>query len=332
MVSREFAEQVRSRVESLAGSGNRAVIQEAWKNNGTRLTGIMVCGKGEKISPTVYLEPLLRPYAGDDVHDGGAEADGINGEKINTGQPDPERVDEIARLVLDAALIRKEPGADQIADEVVRIAGDKKALLSRVMPRLVNYGWNKEFLKEVPHRQFLDLAVTYVVPVSGALHKEENASVRVTNAWVHMADVTEDELYGAAMQNAMRQGFSAAPIDDIILSMAGADTDIEEQMPISRERPGLIVLTNAGCYYGAYVMCLPDAIAPIADAFDSDLAVLPSSVNEVIAIPMCLGIPVKDMKEMVEEVNRSAVPQEELLSDSVYIFDRRNKELRTAEG
>ena len=52
----------------------------------------------------------------------------------------------------------------------------------------------------------------------------------------------------------------------------------------------------------------------------------------MIAIPMCLGIPVKDMKEMVEEVNQSSVPQEELLSDSVYIFDRRNKKLRIAEG
>lgn len=39
----------------------------------------------------------------------------------------------------------------------------------------------------------------------------------------------------------------------------------------------------------------------------------------------------KDMREMVMEINRNEVPEEDVLSDSVYLYDWKKKEIQRVE-
>ena len=57
------------------------------------------------------------------------------------------------------------------------------------MPRLINYDWNHELLKETPYKRFLDLAVTFYIEVS------EDAAMRIRDGMVEMS---VDQMYEAA--------------------------------------------------------------------------------------------------------------------------------------
>lgn len=72
----------------------------------------------------------------------------------------------------------------------------------------------------------------------------------------------------------------------------------------------------------------------IAEKFGSGFYILPSSVHEVILLPVTTEIrgSVAEMRSMVREINASDdVPEEEVLSDEVYYYDREGQELSIAE-
>lgn len=58
--------------------------------------------------------------------------------------------------------------------------------------------------------------------------------------------------------------------------------------------------------------------------------IIPSSTNEILFISKSLGFPIEYIKEMVTEVNRSSVSEEDKLSDNVYEYV--NGKLTIAEG
>ena len=56
-----------------------------------------------------------------------------------------------------------------------------------------------------------------------------------------------------------------------------------------------------------------------------DLYILPSSVHEVILIPKTKDLSVKELNEMVCEINSSQVPTEDVLADCIYEYSRKKK-------
>ena len=151
MVSTEFANEVKDRVEQRMGGGAEASIVHTWKNNGIRLTGLTVRRPDSNVAPTVYIE---------DFEGHGA--------------------DEAAEMAI-RLIERSEEGVDQdaLAREAAGFIGNRNGVLKRVLPRVINRKWNREMLEEMPHRGFLDLAITYQVPVGGM------GSVRITRrSWM----------------------------------------------------------------------------------------------------------------------------------------------------
>ncbi len=57
----------------------------------------------------------------------------------------------------------------------------------------------------------------------------------------------------------------------------------------------------------------------------SDLFILPSSIHEVLLLPDTGNEDSGELKKMVSEVNRSYVAAEEVLSDTLYRYDRAGK-------
>ena len=75
-----------------------------------------------------------------------------------------------------------------------------------------------------------------------------------------------------------------------------------------------------------------DMLKTFADEKGCNLFILPSSVHEVLLICDEKGICAAGMKATVRDVNRNSdvIEAEEVLSDSVYYYDRGKGEIRIA--
>ena len=64
----------------------------------------------------------------------------------------------------------------------------------------------------------------------------------------------------------------------------------------------------------------------ISKKCDSDLYLLPSSIHEFLALP-ANSLEPEALEKMVKQVNRTEVATEEVLSDTVYFYDRKKKKV-----
>ena len=90
----------------------------------------------------------------------------------------------------------------------------------------------------------------------------------------------------------------------------------------------MYVLSNKARVQGAACILYPGILKDFAAAIRSDFYILPSSIHEVILLPAQGEEDREALKQMVREVNASQVEREEVLSDSVYYFDREQNKLQ----
>lgn len=92
----------------------------------------------------------------------------------------------------------------------------------------------------------------------------------------------------------------------------------------------MYVLTNESLYYGAATLFYPDVQEMLAEKFGRNYYVLPSSINEVMIVPDNGIMDYKELRAMVNEVNRDQVDEVEVLTGEVYYYDLKAKELSIA--
>lgn len=81
------------------------------------------------------------------------------------------------------------------------------------------------------------------------------------------------------------------------------------------------MLTNRNKVFGGIMMTWQYTLEKLKEKLGSEeFIVLPSSIHEVLAIPLNEETEWKGLKEMVKEVNNTMVIQEEVLSDSLYVY------------
>ena len=83
--------------------------------------------------------------------------------------------------------------------------------------------------------------------------------------------------------------------------------------------PGF-VLTNSKLYWGAGALFYPGVIERIHELLDGDFYVLPSSVHELIIMPVEDQDP-EMLAGMIRSANRSVVEPGEILADDLYICE-----------
>ena len=90
------------------------------------------------------------------------------------------------------------------------------------------------------------------------------------------------------------------------------------------------VCGNSDKMFGATQMLVPQALEKVADTLGDSFYILPSSIHEFIAIRESRVDSVDELKNMVQDVNRTEVADNEILSDNVYFYNRVTKELAIA--
>lgn len=170
--------------------------------------------------------------------------------------------------------------------------------LDRIILVLVETERNRDLLAGVPHREFLDLSIFYrwLLPSGDGSGMQ---LMTVTNEMAEQNRLTEGDLFSLAYVNSRRL-------------LPERSDELGE---------GIIVISNREGLLGASVMVYGDKIREIAEELRSDLFILPTSLHEVIVIPVEMHSP-KRLLSLIRDANQTVLKPEDILSDSLYRYDR----------
>ena len=281
-----FTEIIRDRLREEYGEGYKVDITTTLKNNSVKLTGVMISEKGCNVAPTIYLEEHYTDFC-----------DGK----------------EIKDIVCDIMRVYRENRTLTNID--TQMITDYGRIRERITYKLINREKNEEFLRSVPHRSFLDLAVVYYVTLGKTRSGE--ASFTVRNEQAEKWKVNENDLWEEAKVNT--PGLKKAEIIslfDFICDITGTDPECND---CSND---LYVLTNTDRSNGASCILYDDLIADFAAKKECDVFIIPSSVHEVLLLPDPGDVDPKRLTGIIYDVNCTQVTEQEILSYSLYKYSR----------
>jgi hypothetical protein len=327
----EFSEDIRRGVENMVrdriGDGV-AVIRNVRKNNNVKMRAVSIIRKGENATPTVYIGCYYEDY--------------------KKGRAIEDICEEIFRVY--------ERGIEKFRKNFnVQDFLDLEKIKTKIFYKLINYEMNEKLLQDLPHFRYLDMAIVFYIMMS--CDEDGQASALVHNVHMEHWNINEKELREIAFNNTWEKYPPVIrKMEDIISEMIMGDLmedeegdcpdtlreefkygnfDYEEVQCIIREEVEklkadremqMYVLTNNIRMNGAACITYPEVLKNFAREQESDLYIIPSSVHEVILIPVQHWEKSK-LDEMVVEVNENELDPVEILSDHVYIFKREEGEI-----
>ena len=299
----EFTNDVIKALKMKLGEGYRIFPKEQRKNNELVLYGICIHKENESVSPVVYPEQFILPYI--------------------AGVLDAEKI---------ADILLEQCRQGKISQDMAVHLDDFGLMKDKVRIRLVNYGANSSELEGVPHRKFLDLAITYYLDMQADLAGQNGAGA-VTNALMDMWGISEDELYRLGVESLLAENaFHTTDIFDLIRQSAQEeqDTQMEEaiaELQKDHDRPKMYVVTNQGRFYGANCLLNTSFLQEMAEDSGSSLIIFPSSVHELVILQQKNGNENRMETKDIQEINYEYLPKDEWLSNSIYRYDREKREV-----
>lgn len=298
-----FMKEITQRVREQVPEDCTVEVKPVRKNNGLMLESMLICRPQDTVSANIYLNQIYERY--------------LDGMTLD------QAVEEILSVWSSAMPAMQVDADDLLSPDIIK---------SQVVYRLINYDKNGDFLRDVPHKEVLDLALVYYVMVHD--EKMGDGAIMVGNHFLEYYGVTQEELDEAAKVNTAK----LLPADFIRISdllrefgeKTGAFSYPEITLEEESEWSPLYVLTNKARQYGAYYMTDTEVLKRIAGILDSDLFLLPSSVHECMVVPVDNWEDPENLASMVREINQTQVSEDEYLSDSVYHYDRKNGNLMIA--
>lgn len=304
----EFTQKVVNAFEAYVGSDAHVMIQKVKKNNGIVLTGLSVFGNGRNISPTIYLEEFYRRYCE------GETFSGVMEEFIQCYERHRCASNVDMSFYAKYEKVRKHLGI-----------------------KVVNYDKNKELLKEVPHKTYLNLAILFYCAVENP--EIGNGIILVKENHLKMWKVNIETLYEDAMKNAVwKYPVKVYPMPELLKEFPEtfewqeeAENRIGSDWEECMEVFPMYILTNVQKVFGASVLLYEGVLKKVAGKLHSNLAILPSSIHEVIAVPVSGIVEAAGYESMVREINDTQMEAEDVLSDQVYYYERQSGMLTIAQ-
>ena len=292
----EFVCEIKKQVVKLLGDDYIVSTHKVMKNNSMELIGLSIREEGREVSPTFYLEGFFQQYKeGRMISDIIRELDCL--------------YQEAKRHMLEADYMSFDMEYANCQDKIVM--------------RLISKKRNEKMLEDLPHLCFLDLAVIFTIVYRHT--KDGLESVRVSHELCDKWNVGLNELKRVTKKNTQR---IFPPKVSNMVNIVESFLSEEEKESLDLRQPmgrHIKVLTNTAGINGATVLLYDDFIKNIADELESNLYILPSSIHEVLVIPVESGAKLNELSETVMHVNQVAVSKEEYLSDTVYMYNRKTE-------
>nr|WP_315104106.1 DUF5688 family protein [uncultured Catonella sp.] len=290
----EFVETVKKLLSERLKPSYKVIIKKVVKNNDVYRYGLSAFPSenniDRKISRIIYLEDFYKEYEEDDNY----KLENI--------------VDELYYILTDF----DSPKFDE-TDYT-----DFNKIKDRIIFELINYEMNEKRLLEQPFIKIMDLAVVFAF-VATDLGRDFGV-VHITNEIAERIGLTKDEIWDIARKNTPKLlKADIVPMSSFI-PYDGNYKDAEEMYIICNNK-------KAG---GAGVILYDKILEELSSKLESDLYILPSSIHETIIIRADGNVDVSDLKDMVKNINATVVSAEDILSDKVYCYARKNNKLGIA--
>lgn len=290
----QFIEEVERRVkEKIKGNETITVyIHTAVKNNGKERKGITVSEKGIHISPTIYLEEYFQHF--------------------QEGKPIEKIVEKILQLYEEVKC--SHPCEESLLQNYEELKG-------KFACKLIHRGKNEKLLNDIPYVPWMDLAI--VVFVLLEVSPYGTATVLVRKEHLEIWGLTEAQLFDEAKKNTpILLPYQFCPMRKLLREICPYAVDEGEE-----EEESLYVLSNKLRSFGAASMLYEGFLEKVGQKLGENYYILPSSIHEVIVVPESKSPVKQDLEEMVREINETQVEEEEVLSDRVYYFSRKENRL-----
>lgn len=273
-------------------------IIDVTKLNNVSLKGLVIRANGTNVVPNIYMESFYKLY------------------KWNW------KMEEIVQKI-------KETYEQGLPTNKIDMSFFKKYELvkDKIVYRLINADQNADLLRSIPHIRFWDLAICF----SYVFQSEElgEGMILIHNSHLEMWQVEKEELMKVAETNTPK----LLPVQFCemrhVLEQAGA----EEEFDLDLLEPGcMYVLTNQKKLHGSAVILYPQVLSDIAAKIKRDFFILPSSLHEVLILPVKEDVEIKEqmseMCNMVTNVNSTQLDPDEILSNNPFYYCYKERELR----
>ena len=291
----DFIVEVLENVKLKLGEDYEVVCRDLLKNNSCVFKCLYIIDKYNEaestVTPAIYLEAWYERY--------------LNGEAIGF------IADKLINIYYESIKLVHQFDISSIS---------KDNLQDCIFYRLVNYEANKEQLAEVPYIPYLDFALTFHYRCASS-DKSVN-SFRISNKLLEVWGLSVEELFNYAEKN-MPIMFPdvLTTLSSIIKKYVNLDIDLIEFSE------NVYVLTNNYGINGATALMYTTKLHKLSEFFNADLYIIPSSIHEIIIIPILEEVDGNNLKNLINEVNYSQVLPEERLSDNLYIFKKDSKSI-----
>lgn len=271
------------------------------KNNDTRRTGIVIRKNDNIIAPTIYVENFYEDYLQ---------------KKIT--------LKEIGIRIYN--LYSKFQEKSQYYQSFSLNLENCK---SQITYRLISQKHNTDFLINVPHISFLNLAITFHIIYKCTSEGLETVCItkQIQDKW----GISTEELYEFAKINTPRiLPAKIETMQHVIGNYLGVSLSDEEHPPV-------FIISNEFGINGATVMIYPEFIQAFAEENECNFFIIPSSIHEILVVPKknedkesvenedSIEESMKVLSEMTKSINETHVLADEVLSDSVYYYNREEK-------
>ncbi len=296
-----FLDYVRDNIKDYVGGIEdcRVQIIPMVKNNQVIMEGLQIANLSDDHAPVIYLEGFYEAFC--------------------MGMDLDEIMMTIAHVYEESKTMKGYLEPDKILDF--------KEMKDRIILRLVNGEKNRDILTRCPHRFITDLAVTY--RVLAGKNEDGISTFLVSNGLMEKWNINEQQLYELACENT-RYLFPPVveKLRDMMKNSFGIELSHVLESVEEEEDFELYILTNDMKINGASAMIYSNALEWLSKKINSDFYIIPSSIHELLLLSMDTYITPKKLQSMIRDVNQHIVLEEEILSDNLYIFSRKDKKIR----
>lgn len=305
----EFKKEVEKRIRIYFNDDAEIKISTVEKNNGVMLEALVIKEKDEWVSPTIYINCFYEKF--------------LNGTEIE------EIVKEIYETYQNC---RRKP------IDGVDFFSNFERIKDLVVYKLIHAERNSELLKKVPHIPYLDMAIVFYC----IFYHEEygNGTILIYNNHLQMWNANINMLYEYAQKNTpVLLPYYLTTMESIMheiysekeKTQNGIEIEFARLLESEVSKMKMYVLSNEKRYFGAAAILYPDLLKNFGFACGRDFYILPSSIHEVILVPVRTDMSLDKMSEIVEDINMTQMPMEEILSDNAYYYNRESGELKMTE-
>ena len=247
------------------------------------LTALRFSRPGSTIAPTLYAEDMYSVY--------------------KSGRAIADIADEAADVISYSL---------DIQPDITEADLDLNASAGALRVRLLNKTRNRELLENTAYK---DVGSGFVL-IADIVKGEFRALI--SNELVRDSGMTNDMLFELALANSASEGAVLCDLADALPGPCKAKNLLELPEGEHFEDDGsAYVLTNRTSFWGAAALFYPSVMQKLHDLF-GDFYVLPSSVHEVLLVPLSAECDPENLARMVREANRTVVEDKDILADDLY--------------